>query len=240
VKLALFGRGGMGKVVAERARRDGFEIGAVVTSGDAGLDAAALAPRLRGHDAAIDFSRGDAVLRNATACARAGVPLVEGTTGWQDREAEVRRAVEQAGGGGAMIYGANFSLGVNLFYRIVRHAGALFSGLEGYSPSIDEAHHARKKDAPSGTALRLRDILREALGGGRDVPVTSTREGDIPGIHRVTFDSAADRILLVHEARSREGFAAGALLAARWIAGRRGVYLFADVLDELLTLERAT
>jgi len=237
VKLALFGRGGMGKVVAERARRDGFEIGAVVTSGDAGLDAAALAPRLRGHDAAIDFSRGDAVLRNAAACARAGVPLVEGTTGWQDREAEVRRAVEQAGG--AMIYGANFSLGVNLFYRIVRDAGALFSGLAGYAPSIDEAHHARKKDAPSGTALRLRDILREALGG-RDVPVTSTREGDIPGIHRVTFDSAADRMLLVHEARSREGFAAGALLAARWIAGRRGVYLFADVLDELLTLERAT
>jgi len=237
VKLALFGRGGMGKVVAERARRDGFEIGAVVTSGDAGLDAAALAPRLRGHDAAIDFSRGDAVLRNAAACARAGVPLVEGTTGWQDREAEVRRAVEQAGG--AMIYGANFSLGVNLFYRIVRDAGALFSGLAGYAPSIDEAHHARKKDAPSGTALRLRDILREALGG-RDVPVTSTREGDIPGIHRVAFDSAADRMLLVHEARSREGFAAGALLAARWIAGRRGVYLFADVLDELLTLERAT
>jgi len=237
VKLALFGRGGMGKVVAERARRDGFEIGAVVTSGDAGLDAAALAPRLRGHDAAIDFSRGDAVLRNAAACARAGVPLVEGTTGWQDREAEVRRAVEQAGG--AMIYGANFSLGVNLFYRIVRDAGALFSGLAGYAPSIDEAHHARKKDAPSGTALRLRDILREALGG-RDVPVTSTREGDIPGIHRVAFDSAADRMLLVHEALSREGFAAGALLAARWIAGRRGVYLFADVLDELLTLERAT
>lgn len=237
MKLALFGRGGMGKVVAERARRDGFEIGAVVTSGDAGLDAAALAPRLRGHDAAIDFSRGDAVLRNAAACARAGVPLVEGTTGWQDREAEVRRAVEQAGG--AMIYGANFSLGVNLFYRIVRDAGALFSGLAGYAPSIDEAHHARKKDAPSGTALRLRDILREALGG-RDVPVTSTREGDIPGIHRVAFDSAVDRMLLVHEARSREGFAAGALLAARWIAGRRGVYLFADVLDELLTLERAT
>ena len=237
MKLALFGRGGMGKVVAERARRDGFEIGAVVTSGDAGLDAAALAPRLRGHDAAIDFSRGDAVLRNAAACARAGVPLVEGTTGWQDREAEVRRAVEQAGG--AMIYGANFSLGVNLFYRIVRDAGALFSGLAGYAPSIDEAHHARKTDAPSGTALRLRDILREALGG-RDVPVTSTREGDIPGIHRVAFDSAADRMLLVHEALSREGFAAGALLAARWIAGRRGVYLFADVLDELLTLERAT
>ncbi len=239
MKLAFFGRGAMGKVVQERARREGLEIGAVVTSADAGLDAAALAPRLRGHDTAIDFSRADAVARNAAACARAGVPLVEGTTGWLDREAEVRRAVEQAaGGGGAMIYGANFSLGVNLFYRIVRHAGALFAGLEEYSPFIDETHHVRKKDAPSGTALKLRDILREALG--REVPVSSTREGDIPGIHRVGLDSAADRILLIHEARSREGFAAGALLAARWIAGRRGVYLFADVLDELLTLERET
>ncbi len=240
MKLAFFGRGGMGRVVAERARREGLEIGAVVTSADAGLDAGALAPRLRGHDAAIDFSRADAVLRNATACARAGVPLVEGTTGWQDREADVRRAIEQAAGGGAMIYGANFSLGVNLFYRIVRTASALFAGLEAYSAGIDETHHVRKKDAPSGTALKLRDILRETLGGSGDVPVTSRREGDIPGIHRVTLESNADRILLVHEARSREGFAAGALLAARWIAGRRGVYLFADVLDELLTLERTT
>jgi len=236
VKLAFFGRGGIGKVVQERARQEGWEIGAVVTSADAGLDVAALAPKLRGHHAAIDFSRADAVLRNATACARAGVPLVEGTTGWQDHESEVRRAVEQAGG--AMIYGANFSLGVNLFYRLVRHAGTLFASIKEYSAFIDETHHARKKDAPSGTALKLRDILRDALGGSREVPVTSTREGDVPGIHRVGLESSADRILLVHEARSREGFAAGALLAARWIVGRRGVYLFADVLDELLTLER--
>lgn len=236
MKLAFFGRGGMGGVVAQQARQQGFEVGAVVTSADAGLDAAALAKKLRGHDVAIDFTRAPAVLRNTTACALAGVPLVEGTTGWQDQEGEVRRAVEQANG--ALIYGANFSLGVNLFYRIVRQAGTLFAGLEAYRAFIDETHHTRKKDAPSGTALRLRDILRDALG--HDVPVTSKREGDVPGIHRVGLESAADHILLVHEARSREGFAAGALLAARWIAGRRGVYLFADVLDELLTLERTT
>ena len=236
MKLAFFGRGGMGGVVAQRARQEGLEIGAVVTSADAGLDPAALAKKLRGHDAAIDFTRGPAVLRNATACAQASVPLVEGTTGWQDQEREVCCVVEQANG--AMIYGANFSLGVNLFYRIVRQAGTLFAGLEGYRAFIDETHHTRKKDAPSGTALRLRDILREALG--RVVPVASKREGDVPGIHRVGLESAADQILLVHEAHSREGFAAGALLAARWIAGRRGVYLFADVLDELLTLERTT
>ena len=236
MKLAFFGRGGMGGVVAQRARQEGLEIGTVVTSADAQLDPAALARKLRGHDAAIDFTRAPAVLRNVTACALAGLPLVEGTTGWQDQEREVRRVVEQADA--TLIYGANFSLGVNLFYRIVRHAGTLFAGLEGYGAFIDETHHTRKKDAPSGTALRLQDILREALG--RDVPVTSKREGDVPGIHRVGLESAADQILLVHEARSREGFAAGALLAARWIARRRGVYLFADVLDELLTLERTT
>ena len=238
MKLAFFGRGGMGKIVQERARQQGFEVGAVVTSSDEKLDAAALAKKLRGHDAAIDFTRAPAVLRNVTACAQAGVPLVEGTTGWQDQEREVRRAMEQANG--AMIFGANFSLGVNLFYRIVRQAGTLFAGLDGYRAFIDETHHTRKKDAPSGTALRLRDILRETLGGGRDVPVASKREGDVPGIHRVGLESDADQILLVHEARSREGFAAGALLAARWIAGRRGVYLFADVLDVLLTLVRST
>ena len=236
MRLAFFGRGGMGGVVARRARQDGFEIGTVVTSAEAELDPGTLAKQLRGHDAAIDFTRAPAVLRNATACALAGVPLVEGTTGWQDQEHDVRRAVEKAQGG--LIYGANFSLGVNLFYRIVKHAGTLFAGLEGYRAFIDETHHTRKKDAPSGTALRLRDLLRDVLG--HDVPVTSKREGDVPGIHRVGLESDADQVLLVHEARSREGFAAGALLAARWIAGRRGVYLFADVLDELLTLERTT
>jgi len=230
MKLALFGRGGMGRVVAQYARSNGHEIGVVLAAQDALREADELAALLRGHDAAIDFSVADAVLANATACARAGVPLVEGTTGWRDQEPMVRDAVEA--GGGALVFGANFSVGVNLYYRLVARAGELFAGFADYDAFIEEAHHARKRDAPSGTALRLRDILTHALD--RPVPVASTRAGYIPGTHRVGFDSAADQVTLEHVARSRDGFAAGALLAARWVVGRQGVFAFDEVLDELL------
>ena len=186
-------------------------------------------PTLRGHDTAIDFSTADAVLRHATACAAARVPLVEGTTGWRELEQEVRSAVEA--GGGALVYGANFSIGANLFYRLVTHAEQLLRGFAEYEAFIEEAHHAAKRDAPSGTALRLRDILTRA---GRPVPVVSTRAGHIPGTHRVGFDSADDQILLEHAARSRTGFAAGALVAAAWIADRRGVFTFDDVVNDIL------
>ena len=159
------------------------------------------------------------------------------TTGWQAREAAVRRVVDERGA--ALIYGANFSIGVNLFYQIVARSAALFHGLAGYDPFIEEAHHAAKRDAPSGTALALKDILLRGLGRS-DVPLTSTRAGHIPGTHRVGFDSLGDQVLLTHTARSRETFAAGALLAARWLSkgGRRGMYAFADVLDDMLAMER--
>src|SRR5207244_12184490 len=139
------------------------------------------------------------------------------------------------------IYGENLSLGVNIFYRLVAHAGQLFRGVAGYDPFIEEAHHAGKRDAPSGTALALQAMLSRELAG-RSVPVTSTRAGHIPGIHRVGLDSAADQVLLIHTARSRAGFAAGALAAARWLAGAgrgtRGVHTFGDVLDDILEMER--
>jgi 4-hydroxy-tetrahydrodipicolinate reductase len=118
----------------------------------------------------------------------------------------------------------------------VDRAGELFRGLAAYDAFIEEAHHANKRDAPSGTALHLRSLLAKRVG--RDVPIASTRAGHIPGVHRVGFDSVADEVTLIHTARSRDGFAAGALAAARWIAGRRGVYAFADVLDEILDAER--
>lgn len=231
MKLALFGHGAMGRVMAEHARSAGHEIGAVLTSRDA-RQGEELVTLLRGHDAAIDFSVADAVLAHAAACAQAGVPLVEGTTGWRDQEATVRGAVEAAGG--MLVFGANFSVGVNLFYRLVERAGELFGGFAAYDAFIEEAHHARKRDAPSGTALRLRDILARALH--RPVAVASTRAGHIPGTHRVGFDSAADQVTVEHVARSREGFAAGALLAAQWAVGRPGggVFAFGDVLDDML------
>jgi len=234
VKIALLGHGAMGRVLEESARAAGHEIGAIFTSANAG-DAARLLP---GHTVAIDFSAPGAVPAHVEAAAAAGVPLVEGTTGWQRDEAGVRKVVEARGG--ALVYGANFSIGVNLFYRLVADAAQLFRGVTGYDPFIEEAHHARKRDAPSGTALALGAILSRGLGreeAGTRVPIASTRAGHIPGTHRVGFDSAADQILLVHTARSRAGFAAGALLAARWIVGRRGMYALADVLDEILALE---
>jgi 4-hydroxy-tetrahydrodipicolinate reductase len=230
MKLALIGSGAMGQLVATQARAYGDEIGVTLTSRDEVRTIEEIAASLRGHDAAIDFSIGTAVLRNAEACARANVPLVEGTTGWKEHEAEVRRLVEEHDG--ALVYGANFSIGVNVFYRIVSHAAKLLAGLDQYEAFIEEAHHSRKRDAPSGTALKLRDLMTEHIKS--EVPIVSTRAGHIPGTHRVGFDSAADQITLTHMARSREGFAAGALLAARWVVGRKGIYEFSQVIDEVI------
>ena len=230
MKLALIGYGAMGQLVASQARAFGDEIGATLTSREAARTVDEVAASLRGHDAAIDFSVGAAVKRNAEACARAGVALVEGTTGWKENEADVRRLIEEHDG--ALVYGANFSIGVNVFYRIVSQAAKLMAGLEQYEAFIEEEHHSRKRDAPSGTALKLRDLMTEHIKV--EIPITSIRAGHIPGTHRVGFDSAADQINLTHIARSREGFAAGALLAARWIVGRQGIYEFGNVIDEIL------
>lgn len=230
MRVALIGFGVMGQLVAGVARQAGDETGVVITSAHAQLDVAQLAEKLGNHDVAIDFSIGEDVLKNIEACARAKVPLVEGTTGWKQHEEQARRIVRELSG--AMVYGANFSIGVNLFYRITQHAAGLFAAVSGYAPFIEEAHHNRKRDAPSGTALKLRDLMAAHLGP--EIPTSSTRAGYIPGTHRVGFDSEADQVLLTHTARSRQGFAAGALLAAHWIAGRTGVYEFGEVIDEIL------
>jgi 4-hydroxy-tetrahydrodipicolinate reductase len=229
MKLALLGNGAMGQLVQRLAREGGHEVATVLGSREAAFGVEEMAEILGGHDAAIDFTVAEAVPRHAAACALAGVPLVEGTTGWGAQLEEVRRTFERAGG--ALIYGANFSVGVNLFYRVVARAAELFKAFD-YAPFIEEAHHSRKRDAPSGTAIKLRDIVAEAYRA--EVPVASTRAGHIPGTHRVGFDSAADTVTLTHAARSREGFASGALVAARWIRGRKGVYEFSETLEEML------
>jgi 4-hydroxy-tetrahydrodipicolinate reductase len=230
MKIALIGYGAMGQLVAAEANKAGDQIGAIIRSVDAGFGRDQLAERLRGHDVAIDFSIGEVVPRNIEACLIAAVPVVEGTTGWKNHEPDVRRAVTELNG--ALVYGANFSIGVNVFYRIVKNAATLFARIESYAPFIEEAHHSRKRDAPSGTALRLRDLMSQELKV--EIPTSSTRAGFIPGTHRVGFDSEADQITLTHTARSRLGFAAGALLAAHWIIGRKGLYEFADVVEEIL------
>jgi len=220
----------MGQLVGKLAGEQGHEIVLTLDIKDAARSVEDLVNALRGSNVAFDFTVADTVPKNAEACARAGVPLVVGTTGWQSRVDEVRRVVTEHDG--ALIYGANFSVGVQVFYRIAAQAAELFRGLESYDAFIEEAHHKRKRDAPSGTAAQLRDIVGAVLS--RDVPVSSTRAGYIPGTHRLGFDSAADQITLTHTARSREGFAAGALVAAHWIIGRKGVYEFSEVFDEII------
>lgn len=229
MRIALIGYGVMGHLVAAEARKAGDEVGAVFTSKES-----ALTEKLSGHDVAVDFSVGEAVLRNIEACARAKVPLVEGTTGWKQHESSAKQIVDEHSG--AMVYGANFSIGVNLFYRIVNYSAELFAAVDGYAPFIEEAHHSRKRDAPSGTALKLHDLMSEHIGP--EIPTTSTRAGNIPGTHRVGFDSEADQVLLTHTARSRQGFASGAIIAAHWIAGRTGVFEFGAVIEEIISNHR--
>ena len=231
MKIALIGYGVMGKLVEAVARTAGDEITTVVGSKDSELTGTQLRDRLRASDVAIDFSVGEAVPGNVEACVLAGVPIVEGTTGWKSEETRIKQLVTN--NAGTLVYGANFSIGVNIFYRIAKHAAQLFSAVEGYAPFIEEAHHSRKRDAPSGTALRLRELMTEHLGP--DIPTASTRAGFIPGTHCVGFDSEADQITLTHTARSRQGFASGALLAAHWIKGRKGVFEFSEVVEEIVS-----
>ena len=234
MKIALFGSGAMGQLVAKLAKEQGHEIEVTLTSRDADRAAEDLAAEIGRCDVAIDFSLPAAVPGNIELCMLADVPLVEGTTGWLEERDKLAQVVEEADG--ALVYGANFSVGAQVFFRIAAAAAEFFQTLESYDVYIEEAHHKRKLDAPSGTALKLGGIVAEHLG--REVPISSTRAGHIPGTHRVGFDSRADHITLEHVARSREGFAEGALMAAKWIIGRKGVYEFTEVFDEILSQNR--
>ncbi len=220
----------MGQLVAKLAREREHEIAVTLTSEDAKRGADEVVSELSECDVAIDFSVSAAVPDNVALCVRAGIPLVEGTTGWKVDVHGLGRVVIDADG--ALIYGSNFSVGAQIFFRIAASAAELFQNLDSYDAFIEEAHHKRKRDAPSGTALELGEIVANHLG--REVPISSTRAGHIPGTHRVGFDSSADHITLEHVARSREGFALGALMAARWIVGRKGLYEFSQVFDEIL------
>ena len=221
----------MGQLVAKLAKEQDHEIVLTLEARDAERTTDELSAEISKCDVAIDFSVAVAVPRNIELCMLAGVPLVEGTTGWRLTHDELERLVEDADG--ALIHGANFSIGAQAFFRIAAAAAELFQNLESYDVFIEEAHHKRKLDAPSGTAIKLGEIVAQHLG--REVPISSTRAGHIPGTHRIGFDSPADHITLEHVARSREGFAQGALLAAKWIIGRKGVYDFSEAFDDILS-----
>lgn len=218
MKLLIVGYGKMGRMVEELAVGDGVEI---VGRVDQGRDEWANA------DVAIDFSTADALLSNFAQYSARKLPVVVGTTGWNAHVDRLRAEAKQAGIG--VVASANFSIGVNIFERLVVEAARMMSAQPQFGSWIHEIHHAAKRDAPSGTALLLRDAMI-AAGFNRTIDMSSARAGMIPGTHTVGFDSASDTIELIHRARDRRGFAAGALLAARWVQGRSGWFSMQDVL----------
>jgi 4-hydroxy-tetrahydrodipicolinate reductase len=234
LKIALIGYGKMGKEIERLALARGDTIVSV-----SDVDSLPTTEDLAPAEVAIDFSVPDAVIHNLKLAADTGVDMVVGTTGWYDHLGEVRKWFDSS----ALIYAENFSIGVNLFYRVVREAARLMGGFGDYDAFVAEEHHNQKLDSPSGTALRLGAILVDALpgkerlathsgpGGIRrdELQISSVRAGSIAGVHRVGFDSPADTIELRHTARNRTGFALGALAAAHWVRGRRGVFTMDDV-----------
>ena len=230
-RLALVGYGRMGRMVAELAPAHGFEVAVTLASADNPGGAGLTAERLAGVEVAIDFSIAAAVPGNVERLAALGIPVVVGATGWGAELPQVRAAVERSGSG--LVYGANFSVGVQIFYRLAETAGRLMAEAEEYGAWAYEIHHDKKKDAPSGTLLEL--VRRvETAGFSRHLDVASNRAGSIPGTHVLGFDSEADTITLEHRARNRTGFAHGALKAARWLLGRTGFYEFGDIWEEVL------
>jgi 4-hydroxy-tetrahydrodipicolinate reductase len=245
VDYALIGYGRMGRAVEQQAARRGHTCRAVVDGPEATLDPAQLG-KVR---VAFEFTRAGAAERNLVVLLEAGISVVCGTTGWEPSTTLIglaRRA------DAALVLAPNFSVGVHLFFRIVAHASRALGALGLHDPFIEEAHHRGKVDAPSGTARRLAAILlaedprlvavAEGPPAGRlppgVLPIASTRAGSEPGMHRVGFDGEHELILVEHRARGREGFALGAVLAAEWIEGRRGLQRFEDVVDGILRGER--
>lgn len=248
MKIALLGFGGMGKVVRTIALERGHEVPVIVdpsakeaTSGK--LDTAAL----KGMDVVIDFSNGDSVLENAKICAEAGVNLVEGATGWYGKLDEIKKVVgsKDAGGKIGFMWSSNFSIGVNMYFKIVEAAAKLVNKFDEYDVWGTEIHHYNKADSPSGTAKTLEKILLENIERKtavvedkldrkremNEIHFSSVRGGLVNFGHTIGFDSAADRITITHEARCRDGYALGAVKAAEWIVGKKGYFEMEDFLN---------
>ena len=227
MRILLVGHGRMGRLVSTLAPEYGCEVAGIIDSRSAAGPAGPASPRWSDVEVAIDFSSSSAVAANVSAFARRGINIVVGTTGWQKDEPTVRAVVEEAQVG--IVAAPNFSTGVTILEAVVGRAAALLTGRADFDAWVHEAHHAAKKDAPSGTALLLKRTMERA-GYSRPIDISSTRAGHIPGSHTVGFDGPAETIALSHVARDRSTFARGALEAARWVKGKRGWFTMHDVL----------
>lgn len=228
-RLALVGYGKMGRMIEQLAPEFGFGVALKLDEFNNRNGAGITPAAFRGIDVAVDFSIPAVVADNVERIAALGVNIVLGTTGWLKEEARVRRAVETSGIG--LVWSPNYSVGVNTFFRLVSEAARLLANETAYGAWGWEIHHSTKKDAPSGTLLKLVEEMKRA-GWNRSIDTSSNRAGAHPGTHEIGFDSAADTITLRHVSRSREGLARGALKAASWVVGKRGFFEFADILWE--------
>lgn len=227
----MFGYGKMGKMIEQVAQHRGHVIACKIDVGTQKVDYSTM-------DVAIDFSTPEAAFDNITNCFRHGIPVISGTTGWLSKYGE---AVEVCGQyGGAFIHSTNFSLGVNIFFELNAQLAKMMSTLDQYRVGMEEIHHTHKLDAPSGTAISLAEGIMEnsshkgweldSVSEGK-IPIKSIREGEVPGTHRVFYESGVDRIEIEHIAHNRQGFALGAVVAAEWILGKKGVHTMKDVLN---------
>jgi 4-hydroxy-tetrahydrodipicolinate reductase len=227
MRIVLVGYGRMGRLVGSLAGQYDCEVAGIVDPESPANSVNLDDERLRDVDVAVDFSLPEAVPVNLPAIARLGLNVVVGTTGWGRHEQELRRIVADSGIG--VVTAPNFSVGMVMFEAIVARAAALAATQPEYGAWLHEAHHAMKKDAPSGTALLLKSAM-ESAGYERPIDVSSTRAGHFPGVHTIGFDGPAESITLSHGARDRSAFARGALQAARWVHGKRGWFTMHDVL----------
>jgi 4-hydroxy-tetrahydrodipicolinate reductase len=227
MRIAIIGHGKMGKALAALAEARGHSIHTVVNRAENAAGRALTSERLKGAEVAIEFTRPDAVVQNLERLIELGVPTVTGTTGWTEALPRIARLVELRRG--ALLHAANFSVGMHLFLRTARELARCFRGRPEFAVSILEEHHAAKVDAPSGTALLLqRQLWSEEPG--RRFPITSVRAGTTPGSHTLTYEGPHETVTMSHVAKTREVFAAGAVTAAEWLPGRRGVFTFEEML----------
>ena len=219
MKIALHGYGKMGHAIEKVAREAGHEIVAVF---DSKRD-----PDPAGAEVMIDFSQPAALDHAVDLCCKGRIPLVIGTTGWNDRVGDVKKKVDAAGIGA--VYAANFSPGANVMFALARRAGELFARFPQYAAGMEERHHSQKKDSPSGTALRIAAEVKDGSGSKLDPPIAASRVGSEFGLHTLFFDSPDDLVEISHRARGREGFARGAVLAAEMIRSRKGLFRFEEL-----------
>lgn len=225
--LAIIGDGKMGEAIRQLALDKGWRVSAVIGERESAEGVGISRSSLGDPDVAVEFTQPGAAVANVTACLRAAVPVVVGTTGWYESLAEVTRTANETGT--PLLWSPNFSLGVNVMIEVARCAASLMRNLEEFDAHIIETHHTRKKDAPSGTAIAIAKAASDALE--RPIPTTSIRTGSVPGTHELVFDGAFEQLSIIHEARDRRVFAEGALRAADWLVGKRGVFTMRDVLQ---------